>query len=68
MEDKRINTVDPVDHENKQIKDAEDYVEHDQVAKDTPERKTDVMKDNRKQVSAEIVRTELADELKDKGC
>ncbi len=68
MEDKRKNTVDPVDHENKKIKDAEDYIEHDQVDKDTPERKTDVMKDNRKQVSAEIVRTELGEELKDKGC
>lgn len=68
MEDKRINKVDPVDHENKEIKSSEDYVEHDQVAKDKPETKTDVMKDAQKQVSAEIIRTELGDELKEKGC
>ncbi|NMB04137.1 MAG: hypothetical protein GX978_06250 [Tissierellia bacterium] len=68
MENRRKNTIDPVDHENKEIRNSEDYVEHDQVKKNTPESKTDVMKDNQKQVSAEIVRTELGEELKDKGC
>lgn len=68
-EEQRINQqVDPVDHENKEIHQAEDYVEHDQVSTDTVETKTDVMKDDKKQVSAEIERNEVADSLKDKGC
>lgn len=65
--EKKINTVDIVDHEQKIIEDSVDYVEHDHL-KETPESKTDVMKDNRKQISAEMIRTELGDELKDKGC
>lgn len=60
--------VDPVDHENKEIHQPEDYVEHDQVKTETVETKTDVMKDDKKQVSAEIERNEVADALKDKGC
>lgn len=68
MDKNKINTVDPVDHEEKKIERSEDYVEHDQLKAEQPETKSDVMKDNRKQVSAEIVRTELGDELKDKGC
>lgn len=67
-EEKRINSIDPVDHENKQIHQAEDYIEHAQVSTETVETKTDVMKDDKKQVSAEIERNEVADALKDKGC
>lgn len=67
-DEKRINTVDPVDHENKEIKNSQDYVEHDQVPTDTVETKSDVMKDDQKQVSAEIERNEVAEALKDKGC
>lgn len=67
-EEKRINSIDPVDHENKEINRPEDYVEHAQVSTETVETKTDVMKDDKKQVSAEIERNEVADLLKDKGC
>lgn len=62
--------VDPVDHEEKIIKNAEDYVEHGkEKLLDQTKVVSDTMKDASKQVSAEIDRSDEGyDALKDKGC
>lgn len=66
--DSKKNTFDPVDHENKEIHSPEDYVQHDNLHEPKSEERSDIMKEDAKQVSSEIDRPNLAEELKDKGC
>ena len=63
-----VPNIDPVDHEDKIIKKPEDFVTDKPELKKDHQKVSDVMKDDRKQVSAEIDRSDLADSLKDKGC
>lgn len=63
---KNLTNVDPVDHENKIIENAEDYVT-DKVGQKQRSDVSDTMKDPNKQVSAEIDRDEV-DERLNKGC
>ncbi len=62
------SSVDIVDHEEKTIADAKDYVTHEGNLKEKSEEVSDTMKQQSKQVSAEIHRSNFAEELQDKGC
>ncbi|HHX03348.1 MAG TPA: hypothetical protein GX733_03575 [Tissierellia bacterium] len=61
-------SVDVVDHEEKNIQDSEDFVTHEGNLKEQSEEVSDTMKQQKKQVSAEIHRSDFSDQLKDKGC